>query len=341
VRVALERRSLRLREPLRTAGGEIAERDLLELALVAADGLEGRGEAAPLEPYDGVPLDACEAALRDCFPILEHAAEPRDGGEREALLAACGEAAVLPQAVAAVDLALWDLAGRRAGRPVWALLGARDAAPVALNATIGATDRARAGAEASAAVAAGFRCVKVKVGVGDDAGRVAAVRAAIGPGVALRLDANGAWTVEEAAAALTALAPAGIELCEEPVHGIEELRAVRERATVPIAADESAALAGALDAGAVDAVCLKIAARGGISGVVEAAARARRAGSSVYLASTLDGPLGIAAALHATAVVVPERPCGLATLGMFDGVPDLFPTTDGAVRPPSHPGLGV
>jgi len=341
VRVALERRSLRLREPLRTAAGEIAARDLLELTLVAADGLEGRGEAAPLEPYDGVSLDACEAALRDCFPILERAAEPLGVDEREALLAACVEAAVLPQAVAAVDLALWDLAGRRAGRPVWALLGARHAAPVALNATVGATDRARAGAEAAAAARAGFRCLKVKVGVGDDAGRIAAVRAAIGSRVALRLDANGAWTVEQAVAALAALAPAGIELCEEPVHGIEELRVVRERATVPIAADESATLVGALDAGAVDFACLKVAAQGGISGVIDAAVRARRAGAGVYLSSTLDGPLGIAAALHAAALVAPERPCGLATLGMFDGVPDLFPATDGAVRPPSHPGLGV
>ena len=73
----------------------------------------------------------------------------------------------------------------------------------------------------------GFRCVKVKVGIGDDAGRLAAVRAAVGPDVLIRVDANGAWaTPEEALANLRALAPVGLELCEEPMHGVEALRAV-------------------------------------------------------------------------------------------------------------------
>ena len=63
--------------------------------------------------------------------------------------------------------------------------------------------------------------MKVKVGIGDDAGRVAAVRAAAGPQMELRLDANGAWDVDEAVASIEALAPAGLELVEEPVHGVE------------------------------------------------------------------------------------------------------------------------
>ena len=71
--------------------------------------------------------------------------------------------------------------------------------------------------------------MKLKVGTGDDAGRVAAVRAALGPHVDLRLDANGAWTPDEAVRTITALAPAGLELVEEPVHGLVELRAVRDR----------------------------------------------------------------------------------------------------------------
>ena len=62
--------------------------------------------------------------------------------------------------------------------------------------------------------------MKLKVGIGDDAGRVAAVRAAVGPEMALRLDANGAWSVEEAVRAIDTLSPAGLELVEEPVHGL-------------------------------------------------------------------------------------------------------------------------
>src|SRR5215213_2314031 len=148
--------------------------------------------------------------------------------------------------------------------------------------------------------AAGFGCVKVKVGVGDDAGRVAAVRAAIGPEVALRVDANGAWeTVEVAVAALRALEPVGIEYAEEPVHGVEPLRAVRAAVAVPIAMDETAEPG----VGATDAVCLKVARCGGITGLMRDARAARAAGSVVYVASSFDGPVGVAAGLHAAAAL--------------------------------------
>lgn len=333
----MERVALRLRTPLRTAFGTLHERELLTLRLRGSDGVEGVGEAAPLEPYDGVSLDAVRAALEDCMTLL-HAS---DGEDREALLAACLEAAVLPQAVAAVDLALWDLAGRRAGRPVWALLGATEDARVEVNATIGAEDRSGAADAAAGAAAEGFACVKVKVGVGDDAGRIAAIRAAIGPDVAIRIDANGAWTPDEALAHLRVLAPAGIELCEEPTHGVEELREVRDVSAVPIAMDESAALPGALASGATDAVCLKIARCGGISGLLEAAATARAAGADVYLASSYDGPIGIAAALHAASVLRPERASGLATLSAFSDLADAFSPVDGRILVPSGRGLGV
>jgi L-alanine-DL-glutamate epimerase-like enolase superfamily enzyme len=60
----------------------------------------------------------------------------------------------------------------------------------------------------------------------------------------------------------------------------------------------------------------------------------------VYLASTLDGPLGIAAALHAAAVVRPDRPCGLATLALFEGRPNPLPAVSGRIAVPAGPGLG-
>jgi L-alanine-DL-glutamate epimerase-like enolase superfamily enzyme len=272
-----------------------------------------------------------QAALEDCRGVLER------GGERADILAACAERTFVPQALAAIDLAIWDLAGRRANRPVWHLLGASHAPAVEVNYTIGATDRAGAATEAAAARAGGFRCVKVKVGVGDDAGRIAAVRAAAGPELAIRVDANGVWSVEEAEAALRVLAPAGIELCEEPVSGPSAFAALH--APVPIALDESAP--DALDHRVADAVCLKIARCGGITGLLSAARRARAVGYEVYLASTVDGPLGIAAALHAAAVIKPDRPCGLATLSMFDRPGDPLPVQGGVITAPSTAGLGV
>jgi L-alanine-DL-glutamate epimerase-like enolase superfamily enzyme len=318
---------LPLRRPFVAAWGSLTERTLLLLELSDPEGMIGCGEAAPLPGYDGVGVDEVWGALEDCRGVLE-----RDGTLDE-----CAEMTVLPQALAAIDLALWDLRGRRAGQPVWQLLDAPSAPAVEVNYTIGATDRAGAATEAATARAAGFRCVKVKVGVGDDAGRIAAVRAAAGPQIAIRVDANGAWTVDEAEAALRVLAPAGIELCEEPVSGISELR--RLRSPVPVALDEIAM--DALDERMADAVCLKIARCGGITGLIAAAKRARTAGYQVYLASTLDGPLGIAAALHAAAVIGPDRPCGLATLSMFDLRNDPLPARHGLITAPATPGLGL
>ena len=340
MRLEIAPRRLRLRTPLRTAHGTIAERELLDVLILGADGVAGAGEAAPLPSYDGVSLDDVRAALEDCRPIVHDA----EGLPRAMVLAECRKAAVLPQAVAAIDLALWDLEGRRADVPVWRLLGAHpDPPPIPVNALISAEDRAGAAREAVAAAAADFACIKVKVGIGDDAGRLAAVRAAVSQEVALRIDANGAWEVEEALAHLRALAPSGIELCEEPVHGLEELRRVAEASDVPIAMDETAVGPGALASGATPLVCLKLSRCGGIGGLLEAAETVRAAGGEPYLASTLDGPLGIAGALHAAAAIRPTRPCGLATLDAFDGleVDPALAVRDGLMRVPTGPGLGV
>ena len=181
------------------------------------------------------------------------------------------------------------------------------------------------------------------VGVGDDAGRLAAVRAAVGDRVAIRIDANGAWSVDEAVTALRALAPTGIELCEEPARGAAAIRAVRAAlaGAVPVALDESAREPGALAAGAADAVCLKVAGCGGIGDLLRDAATARAAGADVYVASTFDGPAGIAAGLHAAAALRVARPSGLATLALFEDVEDPFAPVDGAIRVPGAPGLGL
>jgi len=329
-----------LREPLATAWGALHEREVLRVRLAWSEDDFGEGEAAPLEPYDGVPAAAVAAALDGYREVLRDA-DP--GAGHADLLAACAAERDLPQALAAIDLALWDRAGRRAGRPVARLLAPGPADRVAVNATLSAPDRAGAAAQAAAAAAAGFGCVKVKVGIGDDAGRVAAVRAAAGPGMAIRVDANGAWsTAREALANLRALAGAGLEYAEEPVHGVEALAAVRAAGVVPVAMDETAAEPGAVDSGATDAVCLKIARCGGITGLLRDARAARAAGSAVYVASSFDGPLGIAAGVQAAAALAAEGPlpwCGLATLSAFVGCEGVLAAVGGSIAVPEGPGL--
>jgi L-alanine-DL-glutamate epimerase-like enolase superfamily enzyme len=309
---------------MRTAGGELRARPLL---LLEADG--GWGEAAPLESYDGVSLARCRAALEAYLPILRDADEGVPGVR---LVEACRAADPLPQALAAVDLALWDRAGRRAQKPVCELLTDAPAAFVHVNAL------ADDAAGAARAVRDGFRCVKAKAGLDDDAQRLAAIRAAIGPDVALRIDANGAWSVAEASERLAELERLDLELAEEPVHGVTELRALRDRTSVPLAMDET----DAPGSGATQLVCLKVSRAGGIGALLAKAAFCHAVGEEVYVASTLDGPLGIAAALHCAAALRIARPCGLATLDRLDGVdPGPLAPVAGMIEVPRAPGLGA
>ena len=329
-------RAWRFRRPAVTAYGRLEERRVLEVVLVEDGEITGRGEAAPLEPYDGVSLERAAAALDAYRPILAEGAA-RTGGE---LLDACAAADPLPQALAAIDLAFWDRAGRRAGAPVASLLTDAPAEAVPVNATVTALDPEAAASACAAAADAGYRCVKLKVGAGDDVARVAAARQALGDEPELRLDANGAWGVNEAVARITELASYGLELVEEPVHGIERLRAVRERVAVRIAMDETTSEPGAIASRAADAVCLKLTRCGGISGLLAAASLVRAHGAVAYVASTFDGPCGIAGAVHAAAALGGLPACGLGTLALFDAPPDVLAVADGEITVPDGAGLG-
>jgi L-Ala-D/L-Glu epimerase len=336
----VRRHPLRLQHPFQASYAILTERELLTVSLTDEDGITGYGEAAPLEPYDGVSIERVEQALERYRAVVERT-EGMNGAQ---VVDECRQLDDLPEAFAAIDLALWDRAGRRMGRPVASLVTDTPQRTVPVNATISALDRAGAAEQAARAVEQGFACLKVKVGVGDDAGRVAAVRAAAGPHAALRVDANGAWSVEQAVRSIEALAPTGLELVEEPVHGLTAVREVRERVATRVAIDETAAEHGALSAGVADAVCLKISRCGGISGLLAAAALVRASGAEVYVASTLDGPLGIAAGVHAAAALASRGPlpaCGLATLGMFERLDHSLAPVRGEIPVPQGPGLGV
>ena len=216
---------------------------------------------------------------------------------------------------------------------------------VPVNATVPAV-----AADAVAGVLARFpgcRTAKVKVAepgqsLRDDVDRIAAVRSALGPTGQVRVDANGAWTVQDAVRALTVLAPFELEYAEQPCATVEELAALRlalARAglDVLIAADESVRKAAdpvrVARLGAADVVVLKVAP---LSGVRPALAVAEACGLPVVVSSALDTSVGISAGV-ALAAALPDLPyaCGLATTSLMAADVADLPTVDGAlpVRP--------
>jgi o-succinylbenzoate synthase len=321
----VKRSLLRLRIPLRmpfvTANGVLAERELVVVRLEDDEGNPGWGEAAPLELYDGVSVDAVWAALAGGPPKRD---APR-------------------QARTAWELSELDLQARRRRRPLGEL-GA-DAIPVNMTLPAGPPDEVAAAA--AQGLRDGYSCFKLKVGLPDDADRVAAVRAALGTWPALRLDANGAWTVAEAVAAIGALAVHDLELVEQPCATLEELAAVRAQVETPIAADEPIRSADdvrrAAELGACDAVNVKLAGSGGFIPARDALRAADEAGMSAWLSSTLDGPWTIAAALQLASQEHLTLACGLATLGVFDSpIAKALPKPGkGLMHVPDGPGLGV
>ena len=238
-----------------------------------------------------------------------------------------------------VESARWLAAALEAAHVGWPP-AVRDRVPV--NATV--PDVAAADVDAVLARFPGCTTAKVKVGglLREDVDRVAAVRSALGPGGRVRVDANAAWSVPDAVAALTALAPYDLEYAEQPCTTVEELAALRvalARAGVDVlvAADESVRKAEdplrvAL-AGAADVVVLKVSP---LSGVWRALEVAQACGLPVVVSSALDTSVGISAGV-ALAAALPDLPyaCGLATTSlMASDVADLL-TVDGAlpVRP--------
>lgn len=323
---SLKRLSIPFREPFATAGGVVSARELLLLRLEDADGAVGYGEAAPFEPYDGVSLDAVVSAVRDA-----------DAWETDAV------GGLPPHARAAVEMALLDLEARREARPV----GEPGAEAIAVNRTLPAGPPEEVARRARDGLRDGYSCFKLKVGLPDDADRVAAVRDAIGPWPALRLDANGAWSAREAIEMARAFEPHDIELLEQPCATLDELREVRRSVDVAVAADESIAsvqdVERAAAEGSCDAVNVKLAASGGFTAARATLRAAAAHGIDAFLSSSLDGPWGMAAALQLAGSEPLSRACGLATLELFEArvARTIPPPNAGLQAVPGGPGLGV
>jgi len=313
------RLSIPLKEPFVTSTGVVSARELLLLRLKARDGTVGYGEAAPFEPYDGVPLEQAAAALTG------------GGGRRP------------PQARAAEEIARLDLHARQEERP----LAEPHKDALAVNMTLAAGPAEEVAERARAGLRDGYACFKLKVGLPDDLDRVAAVREAIGPWPALRVDANGAWTVDEAVHAIRSIEGNDLELVEQPCRSLRELSEVRQRVSTAIAADESVStlreLRRAAELEACDVLNVKVAGSGGFKPARELVHEARSAGMDVFLSSTLDGPWGIAASLQLAAAEEITLACGLATLPLFDSplARALPAPRAGTLSVPPGPGLGV
>ncbi len=179
---------------------------------------------------------------------------------------------------------------------------------------------------------------------------MAAVREALGPEIKLRIDANGAWSEEQAVRAVRELERFDLEMVEQPVAAgdLRGLARVRAAVGVPIAADEDVtdleAAERVLEAGAADVLIVKPMVVGGLRPARRIIELAAAAGAEAVVTTTIDAGIGTAAALHLAATLPPGGPaCGLATGSLLaaDLITPPLVARCGRMELPEGPGLGV
>jgi L-alanine-DL-glutamate epimerase-like enolase superfamily enzyme len=255
----------------------------------------------------------------------------------------------------AVEMALWDIAGKVANKPVCQLLGGKVREFVPTKWSVSGVEPGKAAEIARWAIYKGFKAMKVKVGIDPDAdmARVRAVREAIGSQIKLGVDANGGWTPEDAVRTIERLREFHIYFAEQPVspENVALLADVRKRIHVPVIADESIyTLQDAMTLarlGAADVFSIYIGKAGGIGPAKKIADFAKNAGLKCTVGSNLELGVGSAAMIHlaiaSEGINAEEYPCDI--IGPFyyedDIVQKSLPIMPGTAKSNGRSGLGV
>lgn len=340
---------MKLAEPYAVAYETYDSAENVFCRLETDTGLIGLGCAAPDQEVTGETPASVLAAIDDQVRPRLKGSDPL----RPTMLLERFKKAGLsahPSALAAVDLALWDLAAKAAGQPLWKLLGGFRSR-IKTSVTIGILPPRETVEKARDWLGQGFTYLKLKGGLSaeEDIQRVMMVREAVGPSVKLRFDANQGYDVDQALAFASGIREAGLELLEQPTpqNRPELLGRVKRGVQVPVMADES--LLSLEDAfclarqDLVDMFNIKLMKAGGISEGLKIASLAQAAGLKVMVGcmdeSALSVAAGLALALSGPAVAYADLD------GHLDLIDDPFAKAviirDGVLFPSPKPGLGV
>jgi len=294
-----------LTSPFRIAIGEMSAANDLLIRVRTDQGLVGLGEACPFPPITG-ETQATNAAAARAMRDMVIGKDPLAIDDLVRLIGPLVHSN--PSAAAAFDMAFFDILGQVAGLPLFRLFGGtKNVFETDITTSLDTLEKMTAESKKYADM--GYKTLKVKVGLDpdEDYARLAAIRAAVGPKVAIRIDANQGWTVPQALYALRKMAPLAIQFCEQPVRAADHagMRAVRAQSPISIMADES--LYGPDDAVALiraeacDSFNIKVMKAGGLLNSIRIAHVADAANMRCMVGCMLETRLALTAAAHVVA----------------------------------------
>ncbi len=326
------------KHPFTTAHGTLTAREGVIVELVTDAGVSGYGDMAAVTEFGAPDVPTLLRAAREAEPAF---CGPHFSTSR-------GELANIiypgPSALAfALERAIFDAVARTATtqpKQRWLLQQYGGNAvppkrPVPVNATVSAPSIPEATKAVQNAIEANYGCIKLKVGMLTSAAaeiaRVRAISQILNPTIHLRLDANEAWSRDEAEFILHELVDCNLQYVEQPLvrEDLEGMRLLRERTGISIAADESlsdlASLHRLLDADATDIFIIKPQMVGNLSRIMDIHAYAMQFKKQMVLTTSLESGIGVAAT-HAIAQMYPQMgnnqpvllECGLATLPLLE-----------------------
>ena len=335
-----------LTSPFRIAIGEMTAANDLLVRVRTDQGVTGLGEACPFPPITG-ETQATNAAAAKAIRDMIIGKDPLAIDDLVRLIGPIVHSN--PSVVAAFDMAFFDILGKVAGLPLFRLLGGtKNVFETDITTSLDTLEKMTAEAKGYADM--GYKTLKVKVGLDpdEDFARLEAIRRAVGPKVAIRIDANQGWTVPQAIYGLRKMAPLAIQFCEQPVLASDTagLSAVRAQSPISIMADE--ALFGPADAvkliraGACDSFNIKVMKAGGILNAVRIAHIADAANMRCMVGCMLETRLALTAAAH---VVASQANIVYADLDgnsehVEDPIVDGMTVKAGTLTLPEKPGLG-
>lgn len=294
---------IKLKEPFVISLGPMEYAQNVIVVIHTNRGITGFGECSPFMTINGESMDTCFMVAEYLATILK--------GKDPLNIEACTEA--MDKCIygnssikSAFDMALYDIAARQAGVPLYKFLGGENNKEIKIDYTVSLGETAKMVADAKKIIDEGFEIIKVKLGLSKekDVESIRLIREAIGPDIPLRLDANQGWSAAETPQILKELAPYNIQHCEEPIPRWDfmELPGIRKNSPIPIMADETCCdhhdAKRLIKLEACDRINIKLSKSSGIFKALKMIELAEAANMEIQVGGFLETRLGFTASAH-------------------------------------------